>query len=102
MFAKSTSDVLASLHSHLRGDGEPTRITLDAASAVLSSVGMDIAPATLRRYAAGDRDPPLVAEKHGKTWLVDPRDVIAWALRYRAAPKIGRRGDGSVRRKAKK
>lgn len=93
MFAKSASEVLTSLHAHLRGeDAEPTRISLADASALLACVGMHIAPGTLRYYASGKRAPRLPAMLDGKTWRVNPDDVIVWALRYKDAPKRGRRG----------
>lgn len=92
MFAKSPATVAASLVARLTGNSqEPMRITLANACAVLARVGMVIAPDTLRKYANGERKPRLHAEKAGKTWYVDPDDVIAWALQYKDAPKRGRR-----------
>lgn len=91
MFAKPADAALASLYAHLRGEGKPARISLAEASALLERVGMHIAPSTLRYYASGKREPCLPAMLDGKTWRVNPDDVIAWALRYKATPKRGRR-----------
>lgn len=64
-----------------------------------------LSPATLRRYMPGEKSwKPVMsaAFKLGKTWLIRQADFDQWLADYRAAPKLGRRGDGSVRRRARK
>ena len=76
---------------------EDPLITLAEAAKIV-----DLAASTLRRHASGERLPQLPAKLYGKTWLVHRADLDAWKTAYDAAPKLGRRGDGSVRAKFRK
>lgn len=68
---------------------------------------LGITPGRVRRYIEkrGQPPPPQPALKNhilgmGEyTWM--RADAEAWMEAYRAAPKRGRRGDGSVRRKGR-
>lgn len=104
MFAKSAADTAASIMARLTGDtrAEPALLTLAQAAALLARVGLDISSDVMREYASGRREPRLPAVKDGKTWKVTTDDVQRWSYQYLAAPRRGRRGDGSVRRRNKK
>lgn len=68
----------------------------------LAMQGVIVSAATLRRYANHSREPHLDAVQIGGSWCVVPQVAMKWAVEYSNAPKLGRRGDGSVRRKGRK
>lgn len=66
-------------------------LSLSSAADLLRDIGLPISASTLRYHAEGVRQPQLPATLIGKTWVVDPAVLPAWAKAYRAAKKAGRR-----------
>lgn len=64
-----------------------------------------LAPSTVRRYIT-ERNPRLISDVHDTdgapipNWFSRER-AAEWIAAYKSAPKRGRRGDGSVRRKGR-